>query len=413
MGILNAIKSFSGNIKQLTYAKMMKGYVPVFTQFGDDIYASDIVQIAIRCIATEISKLNPQHIRTDTNGMQTVVNDSIHRLLKFGPNPLMTTSDFLEKIIYLREINKNAYIYPMYDVIPVGENLYKREYTALYPLNPLEVNYLEDQSGRLYIKLYFANGYDFTMPYEDIIHWRKDYTANDFVGGDILGKAENKSLLKLLSTDDTVIQGMEKGIKTTMSIRGVQKINTMLDDDKQKAEREEFEKKVNESQSGILAIDLKGDFTPITLDPKFVDKDTIEFIAKRILANYGVSLPIFNGEFTEEQYQAFYEKTLEPLIISLGRVFSKCLFTKRELEVGNEIIFYNQGLMFMNTTNKINAADILTRLGTLTDNQVLAIFGYPPFPGGDVRKQSLNYINRDIADQYQLSKTKGKEIQIE
>ncbi len=64
----------------------------------------------------------------------------------------------------------------------------------------------------------------------------------------------------------------------------------------------------------------------------------------------------------------------------------------------------------MNTTNKINAVDMLTRIGSLTDNQVLAAFGYPPFEGGNIRKQSLNYINRDIADQYQLQSaiSKGK-----
>lgn len=414
MGLLNYIKTWTGDRKSLTYAKMMKGYIPVFTQFGDDIYASDIVQIAIRRIATEIGKLNPQHIRTDNDkGLQSVVNDSIHRLLKFGPNPWMTTTDFLEKIVFLRETNKNAYIYHTYDKVPLGNGNYRREYTGLYPLNPLQVEYLEDDSGRLYIKFYFINGYDYTMPYEDIIHWRKDFTANDFVGGDAQGRPDNKALLKLLATDDTVIQGIEKGIKSTMVIRGIQKINTMLEDEAQKKEREIFEQKMNESQSGILAIDIKGDFTPIKMDPKFIDKDTIEFIDKRILANYGVSLKIFNGEFTEEDYQAFYEQTIEPQIIGLGRVFSKILFTKRELEVGNEIIFYNQGLMYMNTANKIQAADILTRLGTLMDNQVLAIFGYPPFEGGNVRKQSLNYINRDIADQYQLSNTKKKETQNE
>jgi len=414
VGLLNLIKSFTDLKKQLTYAKMMNGTVPVFSQFGSDIYASDIVQIAIRCITTEMSKLNPQHIRTDNDtGLQNIVNDSINRLLKFGPNPLMTTTDYLEKIVYLREINKNTYIYPTYTKIPLGEGLHRREYTGLYPLNPSEVDYLEDTTGSIYIKFHFLNGYEYTLPYEDIIHWRKDFTANDFVGGDQQGNANNSALLKLLATDDTVIQGIEKGIKSTMVIRGVQKINTLMDDDEQKKEREKFEQKLNDIQSGVLAIDLKGDFTPITMNPKFIDKDTIEFIDKRILANYGVSLKIFYGEFTEEDYQAFYEKTLEPQIIGLGRVHSKCIFTKRELEVGNEIIFYNQGLMFMNSANKIQAADILTRLGTLTDNQVLAIFGYPPFEGGNVRKQSLNYINRDIADQYQLSKTKGKEVQNE
>jgi hypothetical protein len=116
-------------------------------------------------------------------------------------------------------------------------------------------------------------------------------------------------------------------------------------------------------------------------------------------------LPIYNSKFSEEDYQAYYEKTLEPMVISLGRAFSKVLFTKRQLEIGHEVIFYQQGLMYMSTKNKIDAVTILTNLGTLSDNQVLSAFGYPPFEGGDARRMSLNYINRDIADQYQLQKT--------
>ncbi len=55
----------------------------------------------------------------------------------------------------------------------------------------------------------------------------------------------------------------------------------MLDDEEQKKEREKFEEKLNDMKSGILAIDMKGDFLPIKLDPKFIDKDTMEFIEKR------------------------------------------------------------------------------------------------------------------------------------
>lgn len=392
--------------RAMAYAKMMNGYTPVFTNFGEDIFASDVVQNAISCITTEMSKLNPKHIRTDNaTGLQTVVNSAIGRLLKFGPNPLMTTSDFLEKITYLREVNKNAYIYPTFIEIPLGDGFYKKEYTGLWPLNPVEVNYLEDSTGKLFIRFYFTDGEPYTLPYSDIIHWRKDFSANDFVGGDANGQPNNKALLKLLQVNDVVVQGLDKGVKAGLTIKGILKINTMMDDDEQKKERERFELKMTDMKNGILPVDLKSEFTPITIDPKLIDKDTIEFIDKRVLANYGVSIKIFNGDFTEEEYQAFYEKKLEPMIISLGRCFSK-LFTQRELEVGNEIIFYNQGLMFMNTKNKIAAVDILSRVGTLTDNEILAVFGYPPFEGGNVRNKSLNYINRDIADVYQLSKTK-------
>lgn len=409
MGLFDFLKAKNEKQKLLRYAKMMAGYTPIFSQFGENIYASDIVQNAIRCKATEMSKLMPKHIRNDTEkSTQAVVNSSINRLLKYGPNPLMTTSDFLEKITYLREINKNAFIYPMYREITIAEGYVKREYIALYPLNPHTVEFLQDETEKLYIKFYFKNGDDYTLPYEDIIHWRKDYTSNDFLGGDEYGRPNNDALLKLLKTNDVVIQSLDKGIKASLSVRGIVKINTMLADEKQEKERADFEKKLANSQSGILALDIKNDFIPINLDPKLIDKDTMEFLERKILNNYGVSLAVLNGDFTEEQYQSFYEKTLEADIMSLGRAFSKTLFTARELDVGNEVIFYAQGLIFTNMKNKIAAVDVMSRIGFLTDNQIGAIFGYPPFEGGDVRRMSLNYINRDIADKYQLNNIKDK-----
>lgn len=412
MGIFNFLKNTKNTMKNMKYAKMMNGYTPVFNQFGNNIYASDIVQNAISIICNDMSKLLPKHIRIDPKtGMQSVENDELNRLLKFGPNPLMTTSDFISKIVFQYEYNKNAWIYPTYNKVPLGNEKYKRYYTGLWPLNPTLVEFLEDITGKLFVKFYFADGEPYILPYDDVIHWRKDYTLNDFMGGDENGNPNNKGLLKLLNANDTILQGIERGVKASFSVKGIIKINTMLDDEKQEEERAKFEIKMKNAQSGILPIDNKSDYIPINIDPKFIDKDTMEFIDNRVLANYGVSRPIFNGDFTEEQYQSYYEKKLEPMIISLGRAFTKILFTSRQLEIGHEVIFYQQGLMYMNTTNKINAVDILTRIGTLTDNQVLSIFGYPPFEGGDIRKQSLNYINREIADQYQLmsSVKKGKE----
>ncbi|MCI1958181.1 MAG: phage portal protein [Clostridia bacterium] len=410
MGIFNLLKGRGKKSEtKYHYIDVMNGTTPVFTQFGDNIYASDIVQGCIRCITSEMSKLKPQHIRTTPDGMQSTINSSINRLLKFKPNSWMTISDFLEKIVYIREVRKNVFIYPAYDEMPIKKGFVKREYTGLYPLNPTETEFLEDDSGEMYIKFAFANGYNYTMPYADIIHWRKDYGANDLMGGDINGLPNNKAMLQLLRADNTVIQGIEKSVKATSSTRGILKINSMLDDEKQQTERKKFEQKLENNESGILTLDIKGDFTPLTLDPKLIDEDTMKFIQQRILNNYGLSIAVYNGDFTEEQYQAFYEKKLEGDIISLGRCFSSTLFTQRELDVGNEIIFYNQGLMFTNMKNKISAVDILSSHGALTDNQILAVFGYPPYPEGNIRKQSLNYINTAIADTYQLSKRKGKE----
>ncbi|WP_218838240.1 phage portal protein [Bacillus sp. FJAT-45350] len=387
--------------KQYTHAQMLNGYIPIFSQFGDSIYASDVVQTCIDVIATECSKLRPKHIRTDSNDIQTVVNGSINRLFKFSPNELMTTRDFIEKTIWLLFMNYNAFIYPTYDIV-TKNGVSRREYTGFYPLNPTQVDFLQDESGRLFIKLTFNTGQNYTLPYSDIVHLRKKFSVNEVMGGGANGQPDNAAILKVLGINDSVLQGLEKSIKSSLSIRGILKINTMLDDGKQDEERKRFEQAIKNSDTGILPMDLKGEYQDIKVDPKLVDKDTLDFLDNKILKFFGVSVPILTGDFTDEQYQAFYERTLESLIISLGQAFSKTLFTKRELEVGNEIVFYQRDMMYLNTKSKLSLIKTAGEQGLLTDNQKLQILGYGPIEGGERRTQSLNYISRDIIDEYQL-----------
>lgn len=394
---------FRGN-KQMQYAKLLTGFAPVFSQFGQNIYASDIVQMCIDKIATEISKLQPRHIRTDSNRMQITPKSSINRLFKFSPNPLMTTRDFLEKTIWLLYMNYNCFIYPTYTIENGTVN-----YTGFYPLNPTTVVFMQDSSGKLFIEMQFSNGSKYTLPYSDVIHLRKKFSVNDIMGGGLNGQPDNTALLKVLDINDTVLQGLPKAIKTSLNIKVITKINTMLDDDKQKAEREKLEAALENGESAIIPTDLKSDFMPLTIDPKIIDKDTMQFLQDKVLNWYGVPLSILSGKFNDEEYQAFYESTLEPILISLGQAFSKCLFSERELDVGNEMIFYQRNMMYLSTKSKLELLKIAGEQGLLSDNQKLALLGYPPIEGGDRITQSLNYIDRNIINVYQLNGVKPKE----
>lgn len=132
----------------MVYAKMLDGRTPVFSQFGTDIYASDVVQQAVSCIVHEILKLRPAHVR-QTNGVDSsVIEGNIQNVLD-RPNPLMTTADFLEKITWILFLNYNCFILPTWE----GNTL-----TGLYPLNPVNVDFLEDAAGRLFINFKFRNG---------------------------------------------------------------------------------------------------------------------------------------------------------------------------------------------------------------------------------------------------------------
>ncbi|GAA0313752.1 hypothetical protein GCM10008967_00300 [Bacillus carboniphilus] len=409
MAFKDLFKNMFSSNKQLEYAKLLNGYSPIFSQFGQNVYASDVVQMCIDVIASEISKLIPKHIRTNPDGMQVTVKSSLNRLLKFAPNELMTTRDFLEKIIWLLFMNCNAFIYPIYEFRTNSRGETIKEFIGLYPLNPTVVTFLQDSTNKIFIEFQFDNGTKFTLAYSDVIHLRKKFSVNDIMGGGIDGQPDNQALLKVLQINDSMLQGLEKGIKTSLSIRGILKINTMLDDANQKAEREKFETAIASGKTGIMPMDLKGDYIPIKPDIKLIDKDTLEFLENKILRYYGVSVPILSGDFTDEQYQAFYEKTLEPIILSFAQAFSKTLFSQRELDFGNEIVFYQKNMMYLSTNAKLNLLKTAGEQGLLSDNQKLALLGYPPIPDGDRRTMSLNYIDVSLANAYQMGrKNNGK-----
>lgn len=410
MALSDVFRRLANRVKQYTYARMLSGYTPIFSQFGTDIYASDVVQNCVDVIASEISKLQPRHIRTDANGMQTVPRSDLNRLFKFSPNELMTTKEFLEKIVWLLYLKYNVFIYPVFTESVDASGNVTRTYTAMYPLNPTQVDFLQDETGRLYVKLFFSNGDNFTVPYSDIIHLRKKYSVNEIMGGGLNGLPDNAPLLKVLQINDTVLQGLEKGIKTSLSVRGILKVNTMLEDEAQRKERERFEKLMQSGESAILPVDIKGDFTPITIDPKLIDSETLAFLQNKVLHWFGVPLPILTGDYNDDQYQAFYEKTLEPIVISLGQAFSRTLFTQRELDVGNEIVFYHRDMMYLSTRTKLDLIKIAGEQGLLTDDQKLALLGFPPLADGtgSRRTMSLNYIDVTLANQYQLLKSTGK-----
>jgi HK97 family phage portal protein len=408
--ILSRVVNRNANSRYV-YAKMLDGTTPVYSTTRD-VYSYDIVQMAIDCIATEISKLQPRHIRTDRDRMQTTPNSAINRLFKFAPNDLMTTRDFLEKVVWQLYTQYNCFIYPMYDTITDRDGNVRREYTGFYPLNPSVVTFLQDEAGTLFVRFEFMGGAHFELPYDSVIHLRKRFSQNEIMGGGMNGRPDTSALLKAASINETVTEGLAKAVKSSLTIRGILKIQTMLDDETRKAERDKFEAVIKSGDMGILPLDIKSEYVDLKPDPKMIDKDTLEFIQSKVLFWYGVPLKILSGDFSDEEYQAWYEKTLEPLIISFGQAFSKALFTNREMNFGNEIVFYHRNMMYLSTNSKLKLIEIAGQQGLLTDDQKLAILGYPPLGDGTGARRtiSLNFVSTDIADEYQLNRAKAPRI---
>lgn len=396
-----------GRKREYAYAQMLAGTVPIFSQFGNDVYASDIVRVCIDRIAGQIGKLQPRHIFENHEGLRKVPKSTINRLFKYSPNPIMTTKDFLEKTVWLLYTNYNCFIYPTYHVVNGS-----KVYTGLYPLNPQKVIFLEDANGKLFVEISFISGDTFTIPYESIIHLRKGYSVNSLMGGGINGMPDNTGLERILEINNTLISGLGKAITSSLQVLGIYKIPTILNDDKTKKEVEKLEKMLENGNSGILPLSVGTEYTPIKSDPKMIDKETIKFIQDKILALFEVPYKIYTGEFTEEEYQAWYEMCLNPIIVGLNQAFTKTLFTDREIDVGNYIEFFPQDLNLLSMKSKVDLIKIAGEQGLLTLNDKRVILGLPPIEGGEARTISLNHVDVAIANEYQMAKAKAPSIKI-
>lgn len=385
------------------YADMLNGYTPIFSQFGQNIYASDVVQQAIMCIVSELKKLIPTHVINKDVDV-TPVSGNVQNVLN-NPNQLMTTSEFIEKFVWMLFLNYNSFIIPTFTSWIDKNGNEQRNYNGLYPVQPTNVEFQQDKRGKLYIKMSFDNNFETTLPYDDVIHIKYKYGINQYMGGNENGQPDHDALIQTLQLNKDLLKGVSSAMKSSFAINGVVKYNTMLDDGKTDAALKELEAKLKASESGFLPLDLKAEFIPIKHEIQLVDDATLKFIDEKILRHFGVPLCILTGDYTKEQYEAFYQKTLEPIIKSISEAFTKTIFTQRMRSFGNKIVFYPKDLIFLNTTQTLEMVRLLGDSGALYENEKRVAFGLRPLEElNGVRMQSLNYVNVDIADTYQLKK---------
>lgn len=397
-------KLFRRPPKDATPAPTMNGFAPIYTQFGTNIYAYDVVQQALRCVVTEIKKLNPTHVRykgSDPIPVKSTIQDVLD-----NPNPLMTTTDFLEKVAYLLLLNSNAFIIPVYYTwIDDNTGAERRYYEALYPVKPTQVDFIQDASDRMFVKFLFMNGETTTIPYDDVIHLRYKFSVNEFMGGNEIGEPDYQGLLQTLQLNEQLLKGIAKAMNASYAVNGVVKYATLMDNGKTERALQELTQRLQNNESGFLPLDIKADFTPIERKSEIVDTDALKFVDSKILRTWGIPECILNGDYTKEQFEAFYQAAIEDKVKTFSQAFTKSLFTKREKAFGNRVEFYPKDLIFMTVSQTLEMINNLAPTGAIFENEKRVFLGLRPLPELEGKRyMSLNWIEADKASQYQVGK---------
>src|SRR5690606_9508536 len=202
-----------------------------------------------------------------------------------------------------------------------------------------------------------------------------------------------------LSVIHTTREGLAQAVKTSAFLRGILKFQGMLKPEDIRENRERFVKEYMTVQNsgGIAALDAKADYQELKNEPKMVDADQMKELRDTVFRYFGVNENIVMGKYTEDEWNAFYESTIEPIALQLSLEFTTKLFSDREIGHGNEIVFEANRLQYASVSTKLALVSLVDR-GAMTPNEWREVFNLAPIEGGDVpiRRLDTRPTNEDV-----------------
>ncbi|WGX77364.1 phage portal protein (plasmid) [Paraclostridium bifermentans] len=211
---------------------------------------------------------------------------------------------------------------------------------------------------------------------------------------------------------DTIDQGLVNAIKRSASLRGILKWKSVIREEDIKKQTDNFIKNYLDinNDGGVASTDPRYEFDQLKSDAYVPNKPQMDSSKERIYSYFGTNENIIQSKFTEEEWNAYYENTIEPVAIQLSLEFTKKIFNDRNQNHGNEIVFESNRLQYASNTTKVAVSRLLTDIGAASLDQILDIFNMPPIGGedGSRRVQTLNMVNAAKADKYQVNEEGGE-----
>ena len=344
-----------------TRFETITAYSPVFTSWGGRIYESELVRAAVDARARHVAKLSYR--------MTGTARPKLYTATKTAPNPWYTWPQFLERCSNIYDIENNLFIVPVLD--KTGE------VAGFFPVLPSTCEVVS-HGGVPFLKYTFINGQKRSMELSRCAVITKHQLKDDFFG------EKNTALDPTMRLVNMVNQGIMEGVKNGATYRFMAQLAGKAFDEDLRKERERFDK--NNFQSGGGGLLLFGNqmtnIQQLKQDGYKVEAEQMRLIETSVENYFGVSEKVIRNEATGDELDAFFNGAIEPFAIKMSDGLTKMVFTERERNGGNRILFTANRLQYMNITAKISMAQQLGDRGVLTIDEIRELFNYAPLPDG-------------------------------
>ncbi len=373
MGIINSIKkAFTRSPTKSEKFQMITQQTGRFFGFKGRLYDSDIVRAAIRPKVRAIGKSIAKHIEKDQKTLKTKINQNPqYRFLLEEPNEYMTGQMLQEKLAVQLELNNNAFAYiERIEGYPI----------AIYPIDCSSFEMAQDDKGELFLRFTMYDGKAWIANYKNIIHLRKDYGPDVF-----LGEPPGQALTELMEVVSISDQGIINAIKNSTVIRWLLHFKSNLKPsdlkDRAKVFAETYTATASET-GGVAAVGADAD--AVQVDSKEYVPNALQSAntIKRVYAYFNTNEKIVHSSYSEDEWISYFESCVEPELLQFSNEFTRKLFSKTERSFGNKIIFTSSNLTFASMNTKLQLVQLVDR-GIMTPNEVRDVLGYEPYDGGD------------------------------
>lgn len=347
---------------------------------------SDTYQAAVNVIANHMSKLEFKHQKKSDQ------SSYLEKMLNGKPNPYMTAQSFVYKLVSNTLMQDNGWVYPEF-------NFLTGKYKAFWVLDPSQVSLKKNKSNNLFVEFTFGNGQSYTLPYQSLIHIRSYFQKDDILGG-----TDPTNFNETLKNYNESKESISNAAKASSRVIATYKVNEMLNDDDVRRAIDRFNEYINtaSNQNSIFPQDMRGELVPLNLSPKSAAHTQIESLKKDVLERLNISESIVKGDYSEQQFNSFYESVLEPLSIQISQAFTWAIFTTGQIDNGNSIKAIDTRLIHASWTTKLGVIDRLFDKQGMTINEARELLGFSRREDGDKYLQTLNVVDGDKANQYQL-----------
>jgi HK97 family phage portal protein len=393
MGLLaNVLNKVFGKSKPDNKLKKIN-YLDLFTPFFSGVYKPDFNTTYVSGVSTHsrhISKAKP-YIKHKDKGLQNG-KEYINYLLNNKPNPLMS-APVLWKTLgrnYFMDNIALAYLEWDYDD-------YKAPLKGIWPLD-FDSHSLEcriSESGELFVS-FTLEGIKRTAGLDDLIILVREVDPSS-----IFGKRSEAvdSVLKVLQTQ---YEGVEQAIRTSAFIRFIVTSTTPLSN-MQKEEKAKYfaNTYLGKDSSGVVYVDQAQQVTKVDSQAKYANAEEMKEFKNDIYCYLGISEKIIKAEYSEDEWQAYYESALEPFFIELEAELTNKILTSDDVRNGYEILIDANRLHSASLKTRKDIALAYMKLPVYKPNVVTDLLFLPTLKNGDKEYATLNYVEADKQNEYQ------------